>query len=69
MRPPPIPTTSRDSAVALRERGNAAFRGGDLVEAEQLFLAALHLDETDAKASANLSAIYLKRKNYVDTFS
>ena len=59
----------QETAVALRERGNASYRENQLGEAETLFKRALAVDGTDAKAAANLSAVYLRRKDYMNTFS
>ncbi|KAH8051065.1 hypothetical protein JL720_15221 [Aureococcus anophagefferens] len=53
----------------LRDRGSEAFRAGKLDDAELAYLGALKIDEDDAKASGNLAAVYLKKKNWAQAFT
>ena len=53
----------------LRDRGSEAFRAGKLDDAELAYLGALKIDEDDARASGNLAAVYLKKKNWAQAFT
>ncbi|KAH8075246.1 peptide-aspartate beta-dioxygenase [Aureococcus anophagefferens] len=53
----------------LRDRGSEAFRAGKLDDAELAYIGALKIDEDDAKASGNLAAVYLKKKNWAQAFT